>query len=111
MSELRQADVWAGQLVEPGLLGAGNASAHCRLGLQRAAQSGQCASGGGAGMSLGASAKDLTARQNAGGGGMGMSRKWMCGHKHLTGQMRRVPGLWPVLWKCADCAALRAVET
>ena len=48
--------------------------------------------------------RDLTQVQRIPGTGMDCRPVWLCGHKHSNGQKRRVAGLPPLLWRCADCA-------
>lgn len=54
-------------------------------------------------MSRYSASRDLTMRQHAVNLSLGMPLKWMCGHQALSGQRRRVPGLQPILWRCAAC--------
>lgn len=34
---------------------------------------------------------------------------WMCGHRALSGKYRRVAGLRPIAWRCAECSEKAAV--
>lgn len=58
-------------------------------------------------MSNYSSTRDMTGTQPTTGPGMSMHQLFLCGHRSSStgAKFRTVPGLNPIAWRCAACAA------